>query len=86
MKELKTLLEKAKNDSRIIAVFLFGSYATKKHAPKSDIDICLVLRQDIKDYSSIRLQYLAELPSHYDIQIFQQLPLYIRIKVLKEGK
>lgn len=35
--------------------------------------------------SRIRLAYLKDFPS-LDVQIFQQLPLYIRIRILKEGK
>ena len=32
------------------------------------------------------MDYLKEVPSYFDIQIFQNLPLYIRVRILKEGK
>ena len=38
------------------------------------------------EMSKIRLNFLKELNNKFDIQIFQQLPVYIKIRVLKEGK
>ena len=35
--------------------------------------------------SRIRLEYLSKFPA-LDIQIFQQLPIYIRARILREGK
>jgi len=69
---------------KILAVIIFGSYARKEKY--SDIDICIVL-DDINpaQYSKKRLDYLAKFPA-LDIHIFQQLPIYIKIRVLKEGK
>lgn len=81
------ILAKAKNDHQIVAVFLFGSQARGETASSSDIDICLVLRPG--NYNSLalfekRLNYLEE--SDADVHIFSQLPLYVRHRVLKEGK
>ena len=79
------LVEKAKNDRKILAVFLFGSFLRDKHP--EDIDICLVLRKNVKksEFSKIKLKYLSDFPD-LDISIFQQLPIYIRKRVIKEGK
>ena len=81
------LIEEVKKDKDVIAVYLFGSYA--RGESHRDIDICLVLKPVRKKYSKIflsekKLKYLKNF--EYDIQIFQQLPLYIRHRVLKEGK
>lgn len=86
--ELEKILEKAKKDDDILAVILFGSYLSKKSKP-SDIDVCLVLKP--KKHSSLvmsnkKLEYLSLVSEKYDIQIFQQLPVFIRIRILKEGK
>ena len=91
-KELKTtdeLLAKAKSDKEILAVMLYGSEARQEQISTSDIDICLVLnpltqhaKKDI--YSQKRLEYLKDFA--FDIQVFQQLPLFIRRRVLKEGR
>lgn len=33
-----------------------------------------------------RLNYLSQFPNKFDIQIFQILPLYLKKKILEEGK
>lgn len=86
LKELKKISEKARNDGDVLAVMLFGSYA--RNEKFSDIDVCVVLKQGKFDrlfLSKKRLEYLTAFPN-MDIQIFQQLPLYIKMRVLKEGK
>lgn len=40
--ELKDLIENAKNDSRVIGLILYGSYAKNKQKEFSDIDICII--------------------------------------------
>ena len=57
-----------------------------KH-PDSDIDICLVLEpRSTNDFELLnkKLDHLAEFD--LDIPIYQQLPLYIRHRVLREGE
>lgn len=81
------ILTKAKKDADVVAVFLFGSRARGESVPDSDIDICLVLRPS--NYGPMvlhqkRLSYLKE--GNANVHIFSQLPLYIRRRVLKEGK
>jgi len=84
-KEIKKLIEKAKNDKKVLAVALFGSSLNSKGR---DIDICIFLD---KKYSNLemskkRMRLLLKCPSNFDIQIFQQLPVYIRKRILKEAK
>jgi len=84
MKALDKLVSKAKKDKEILAVMVFGSYARgEKHR---DIDVCLVLKKETENgaMSRKRLAYASE--SGLDVHIFQQIPLYIRTRVLKEGK
>ncbi|RLI90080.1 MAG: nucleotidyltransferase domain-containing protein [Candidatus Altiarchaeales archaeon] len=83
--KIKDLIEYAKRDEDILAIILFGSFL--KNNFHRDVDICLVLkRKPIQlRMSKKRLEYLTNFPG-FDIQIFQQLPLYIRIRVLREGK
>lgn len=86
LKELKKISEKARNDGDVLAVMLFGSYA--RNEKFSDMDVCVVLKQGKFDHlflSKKRLEYLTAFPN-MDIQIFQQLPLYIKMRILKEGK
>jgi predicted nucleotidyltransferase len=83
------LLAKVKSDRDVLAIILYGSEARQEQRSTSDVDICIVLdplpyhkKKDIN--SQKRLECLKDFA--FDIQIFQQLPLYIRRRVLKEGR
>lgn len=85
-KELEKLIEKTEKDRDVLAVMLFGSYVRNERF--SDVDVCIMLKP--KKFSLLylsrkRLRYSIAFPS-LDIQIFQQLPLPIKMQVLKEGK
>ncbi len=73
-------------DKEVVATILFGSYARSE--PNRDINLCLVLNKKLPNIlmSKKRLKYSSLFPNKFDINIFQQLPLYIRKRVLKEGK
>jgi predicted nucleotidyltransferase len=86
-KKLEQLLKRVQKDNEILAVLLFGSMARGEQTAGSDVDICLVLQR--QKYNSLafsrkKLTYLQQ--SDLDVHIFQQLPLYIRRRVVKEGK
>jgi len=83
----EALLEKARQDADVLAVFLFGSRARGDDAPGSDTDLCVALaarQPDPLSLSRKRLEYLEF--DGLDVHVFQQLPLYIRHRVLKEGR
>ncbi|NSW76189.1 MAG: nucleotidyltransferase domain-containing protein [Candidatus Atribacteria bacterium] len=87
-KVLQEFLEKVRRDTAILAIILFGSYARNEASRLSDIDVCLVFSGRSMSRTEMmhrRLDYLAEFPL-LDIQVFQLLPLYIRRRVLREGK
>jgi len=86
-RQLDRLLRIAQEDRDVLAVILFGSVARGDQTPTSDMDVCLVLRPC--KYSRLalsrkKLTYLKE--SALDVQILQQLPLYIRKRVFQEGR
>jgi hypothetical protein len=81
------VIEKASADSDVLAVLLFGSRARGDSVPGSDADICLVLTNAGKERLEIsqkKLEYLGL--GDLDVQVFQQLPLYVRRRVLAEGR
>ncbi len=81
------LVKMAESDKEILAVFLFGSAARKDHTGLSDVDICLVMDGDKYSPEVLfqkRLKFLQEFDM--DIQIFQELPIYIRVRIIREGK
>ena len=84
---LKRIVEDVAKDAEILALFLYGSNARAEACEQSDIDLCLVLmptRYTSKELSQKKLTYLKSF--ELDIQIFQQLPIYIKKRVIKEGK
>jgi uncharacterized protein len=85
-KPLRGLVEEAEHDQDVLGVILFGSRARGDAAPGSDVDVCVVLESRVTgiEASRKRLDYLAG--RELDVKIFQQLPLYIRSRVLKEGR
>ncbi len=89
--ELENLIEKISRDEDVLAVLLFGSFALGKEISQSDVDICLIMAPETQTSnqnklinSQKRLDYLKDFS--LDIHVFQQLPLYIRKRILKEGK
>ncbi len=80
---LDKLLYKAHNDSDVLAVVLFGSAAREE--PARDVDMCLVLFPD-KDSKGFekRLEYSSS--EDVDVHVFRDLPLYIRVRVLRDGR
>ncbi len=87
-REINIIIEKAKKDKQVIAVALFGSYSRNEQKKNSDVDICIFLNKKYSnlEMSTKRLNFLKEVSNKFDIQIFQQLPVYIRIRILKEHK
>ena len=85
---VQDFVDDARRDPEVLAVMLFGSSARQEAHAASDVDVCLVLnggRDRLPSrLSEIKVGYLAR--HRLDIQIFQQLPLYVCRRVLKEGK
>jgi predicted nucleotidyltransferase len=83
---LERLLNSASADPEILAVILFGSSVRDEMTATSDIDICLVLHLGESARLALSRKRLENAESDIDVQIFQFLPIYIRRRVLKEGK
>ncbi len=86
-KLVKNSVERLKNIEgfeKVRFIILYGSAAEGVSRENSDID--LYIDYDAKtDYerSMFRLKVLSELPDIFDVQIFDQLPLYVKKEVLK---
>lgn len=86
--DVARLVDKVKVDDMVLSVLLFGSHARGDDTPTSDIDLCLVLRpgrENRTDQTAARMAYLEDSSGRLRIHVFQQLPLYVRRRVLKEG-
>lgn len=65
-------------------VILFGSAQEDRMTGESDIDLCIYYDGDPAEAAKFRYSILSILPGkRYDIQIFQSLPLYVRVEVLR---
>lgn len=86
IKGLERLLQRAGRDADVCAVMLFGSVAKGANDSLSDVDVCIVLgdKSDGLTMSRKKLEYLSL--ADFDVSIFQQLPLYIRDRVIREGR
>lgn len=87
-RQLDRLKERARRDPDVLAVLLFGSQTRGEASPRSDVDVCLILtpqsQTDRLGLGQKRLEYATGFD--LDISIFQQLPIYVRRRVLKEGR
>ncbi|MBD3247207.1 nucleotidyltransferase domain-containing protein [Candidatus Pacearchaeota archaeon] len=64
-------------------ILLYGSEVNGKKTPISDIDIAVSLNLLKKERLKTRIKLSGELPEKYDIQIFEDLPLRVKISALK---
>lgn len=70
---------------RVEFIILYGSVARERAMKSSDIDICIYYRTEKEEeLSKFRLKLLSALcRDDYDVQIYQQVPLYMRTEILK---
>jgi predicted nucleotidyltransferase len=86
-RRIASLLAQAEQDRDVAAVLLFGSQARGDAGPESDVDVCLVLvprPYTRAELARKRLEYLGH--AELDVHVFQALPLYVRPRVLREGR
>jgi hypothetical protein len=85
--QLARMLRRAADDADILAVLQFGSAARGDTHRDSDVDVCLVLTAAATATArpaEKRLTYLGDVD--LDVQVFQDLPLPIRSRVLRDGR
>lgn len=84
------VVDYARRDNEVTAVALYGTFATGMLSGISDLDICIVLAQrkcNPVELHRKRMEYTEVAGSdEADVQVFQQLPLSIRLSILREGK
>lgn len=90
---LDRVVERYSGDSRVVAVYLFGSFARGEEGPLSDIDLALLLnpRTARADLAPLALDYLIELNSllgtdEVGFVLLNSAPLTLRHEVVRTGK
>ncbi len=75
-------------EKKIKAILLFGSHANNTAIWRSDIDICVVFREDPTNLESgrFRREIMGELPDIVDLQVFNVLPLKVKKTIADNHK
>lgn len=68
---------------KIKFVILYGSIVEGKQTPLSDVDIAVYYEGTKEERFKFRMELLGNVNDKFDIQTFQDLPLYIQREVLK---
>jgi len=92
----KTVLEQSMSDAinkikaiggdKVRFVVLYGSAAKGKLTKLSDIDIAVFYNGDKNERFEFRKKILGRVSNEFDIQIFQDIPLYMQKDILSTGK
>jgi len=82
IEDLNEIAKEISEIKNVGAVYLFGSHATGKSHVLSDIDICVIgnLNEDEKHEAR------QASSDNLDISFFEDLPIWIRMRIFKEGK
>jgi len=67
---------------KIDSVYLFGSFANGKFNNLSDVDVCFFGEYSWED----KIKIISLFDEIFDVSFFQDLPIWIRIRVFREGK
>ncbi len=76
-------LQETPDFDRVKFAFLFGSHAEGKANKFSDFDFAVYYDGSSKERFKFRIHFGGQLPEKFDLQVFQDLPLYVQKEVLK---
>jgi hypothetical protein len=80
---VQRVIAEVQQHPKVVAVFLFGSWARGEQMPISDVDIAVLLDSpDKRDEADIGSMYSPTI----DLVLFHRLPVRIQFQVLKEGQ
>ena len=68
---------------KIKLIILYGSFAEGKQTSLSDIDLAVYYDGTKEERFKFRMKILGNVNDKFDIQTFQDLPLYVKKEVLK---
>ena len=69
---------------RVMFITLYGSQARGDARQDSDVDLAVYYQGDAEERFQFRQEVLGQLfQDYYDIQTYQDLPLYVKMEVLK---
>jgi len=71
---------------KIKFIILYGSVVECNQTPLSDIDLAVYYEGSKEERFKFRMEILGNVNDKFDIQIFQDLPLYIRKEIISHGE
>jgi len=83
-KRLASALSELKKMAEVKAVYLFGSHATGRSVPFSDLDLCVVTGPKIRQKRRTDITSLSD--ESLDVSLFWDLPVAMRYRIFKEGR
>ena len=78
---IKKIVKDLSKNKKVYSIFLFWSYL-KNFGNLSDIDICIIGKLNENEKKKI----LRDSPEKFDISFFEELPIFIKVRVFKDGK
>ncbi len=84
MPQITPLIRELYQKEEVIALVLFGSVARGQMRSISDIDLCIVTPRDSPQ--SNRWDLLSYGSENIDVNLFYDLPITIRFRVIREGR
>ena len=85
---ISSVIEKIKaiGGDKVRFIIIYGSAVKGKLTDKSDIDLAVFYNADMQKRFEYRVSVLGRVDNIYDIQIFQDLPIYIQKDIISNGK
>lgn len=84
VRELDAVVEAVREEPDVLAVIHYGSSARGEPAAR-DVDVALVFREPVPGDAFERTLRL-DVSDKVEATVFQQLPIYVQVRVLKEGR
>lgn len=76
-------IKRIDREGNVQFVILYGSAAGGSKEKPSDVDLAIGHDGGKRERFEFRISISGELPGYYDVQIYQDLPLYLKKEVLK---
>jgi predicted nucleotidyltransferase len=88
IKKAVNLILTENKGKKIKAILLFGSHADKTATKRSDIDICVLFKNEVtlRDATAFRIKVLGKLPPIVDLQVFNILPIKLKKSISDNHK
>ena len=86
VKEAVERIRKLDEKGKVQFITLYGSLVESREGKLSDIDIAIYYDADARERFSFRVRAQGRLGDKFDIQIFQDLPTYVKKEVVSGGK